>query len=104
MMNQDLSGFGHTVVLPPSNSGTMIEAPCQKLIHRLLHHNLLLAEDWDALPPRVQRRVAESPDESKALDQLVKHGLLTKYQAGRIEAGTTFGLILGSYRVLERIG
>ena len=104
MMNPDLSGYGHTVVLPPSNSGTMMEAPCQKFINRLLHQSLLLAEDWDALPPRVQRRVVESPDEAKALDQLVKHGLLTKYQAGRIEAGTTFGLILGSYRVLERVG
>ena len=29
---------------------------------------------------------------------------MTKYQAGRIRAGTLFGLILGSYRVLERIG
>ena len=103
MMNQDLSGYGHTVVLPPS-SGTLMEAPCQKLINRLLHHDLLLAEDWDALPPRVQRRIVESPDESKALDQLVKHGLLTKYQAGRIEAGTLFGLTLGSYRILERLG
>jgi hypothetical protein len=53
MMSPDLSGYGHTVVLPPSNGGTMIEAPCQKLLHRLLHHNLLLAEDYDA--PRCRR-------------------------------------------------
>src|SRR5207249_4775363 len=30
--------------------------------------------------------------------------LLTAYQAERIAAGTTFGLILGNYRVLERLG
>jgi putative two-component system response regulator len=102
MMNQELFGFGHSFVLPPSG-GTFIEAPCQLLIQRLLQHSILLAEDWDALPPRVQRRVVESVDESKALDLLVKDGLLTKYQAGRIEAGNTFGLVLGSYRVLERL-
>src|SRR5205085_12626789 len=35
---------------------------------------------------------------------LVRHGLLTPYQAARVEAGTLFGLILGNYRILDRIG
>src|SRR5262249_38056888 len=35
---------------------------------------------------------------------LVQHQLLTEYQAARIEAGTTFGLVLGNYRVLDRLG
>jgi serine/threonine protein kinase len=35
---------------------------------------------------------------------LVQHGLLTEYQAGRVEAGTTYGLIFGNYRVLDRLG
>ena len=30
--------------------------------------------------------------------------LLTEYQADRIEAGKTFGLIIGNYRVLDRLG
>ena len=38
------------------------------------------------------------------LPLLVKHNLLTDYQAARVDAGTTFALILGSYRVLDRIG
>jgi response regulator RpfG family c-di-GMP phosphodiesterase/serine/threonine protein kinase len=103
MMQSELAGLGQTVVLQPQ-AGTIHEAPSQKLINRLLHQSLILAEDWDALPPRLQRRVLECKEEPKALEQLVKHGLLTPYQAGRIEAGTTFGLILGSYRVLERLG
>ena len=98
----DLNALSHTVVLPPA--GTTHEAPAQKFVRRLLQQSLVLAEDWEALPPRVQRRVQEAPDEAKALDQLVKHGLLTRYQAGRVEAGSAFGLILGSYRVLERLG
>ena len=38
------------------------------------------------------------------LNLLVEHGLMTEYQAGRIQAGTTFGLVLGNYRILDRIG
>ncbi len=35
---------------------------------------------------------------------LIQDGLLTRYQLNRILAGTTHGLVLGNYRVLERIG
>src|SRR5205085_2507585 len=35
---------------------------------------------------------------------LVAHKLLTPYQADRIAAGTTYGLVLGNYRVLDRLG
>src|SRR5438128_2508229 len=103
MMKSESSATGHTVILS-SDRGTFVETPSQKLVRRLLRESLILAEDWDALPPRVQRRVVEARDDAQALEQLVKHGLLTPYQAGRIEVGTTFGLVLGSYRVLERVG
>ena len=103
MLKNEFATFSHTIMLPPSG-GTGPDAPSQKLINRLLYHALLLTEDWDALPQRVQRRILECKDDGKALEQLVKHGLLTRYQAGRIEAGTTFGLVLGSYRLLERLG
>jgi response regulator RpfG family c-di-GMP phosphodiesterase len=35
---------------------------------------------------------------------LVKAGLLTDYQIDRVQVGTTHGLVLGNYHVLERIG
>src|SRR5262245_27838734 len=35
---------------------------------------------------------------------LVTAGLLTDYQLDRIIAGTTHGLLLGNYRVLDRLG
>jgi len=38
------------------------------------------------------------------LELLVGENLLTKYQATRIRAGKSFGLILGNYRILDRIG
>jgi putative two-component system response regulator len=103
MMKHDFGDLGNTIVLPASG-GTLHEAPCKQLINELLEQSFLLAEDWEALPQRVQRRVMECRDESKALEQLVTQGLLTEYQAGRIQAGTTFGLVLGSYRILERLG
>ncbi len=37
-------------------------------------------------------------------DALVQTGMLTQYQLDRIMAGTTHGLVLGQYRVLDRIG
>lgn len=103
MMKHESPDFSHTVVLPPTR-GTIVEAPSQRFINRLLQQSVLLREDWDALPPRLQRRITESQGENKALEQLVKHGLITRYQAGRVEAGNIFGLILGSYRILERLG
>lgn len=35
---------------------------------------------------------------------LVQAGLLTTYQVDRVLAGTTHGLVLGNYRILDRIG
>ncbi|MBO0698523.1 MAG: protein kinase [Zavarzinella sp.] len=102
-MKDELTTLSHTAVLPAA-AGTIHPAPAQPFIDRLLQQSLVLAEDWEALPSRVQRRVLECKEEPKALEQLVKHGLLTRFQAGRIDTGSTFGLILGSYRVLDRLG
>ena len=65
---------------------------------------ILLPEDWDALPPEVQEEIRLAPHEEKALELLVQHGLLTDYQANRVRAGTKFGLVLGNYRVMDRLG
>jgi len=76
----------------------------QLLLYDLLASALILAEDWEHLSTEVQKQVLQSPTKDQALDLLVQNGLLTMYQAARIIAGTTFGLVLGNYRVLERIG
>jgi response regulator RpfG family c-di-GMP phosphodiesterase/serine/threonine protein kinase len=104
MMKNDYPSMSHTVILPGLTGTTTDQAPAQRFIDSLLEQNILLMEDWEALPPRAQRRVLEAQEHAKALEQLVKHGLLTRYQAGRVEAGTTFGLVLGSYRLTERLG
>jgi response regulator RpfG family c-di-GMP phosphodiesterase/serine/threonine protein kinase len=66
--------------------------------------SLVLLEDWEALPEPARERLVTCWEAQDLLAALVEHGLLTDYQAGRIDAGTTFGLILGHYRVLDRLG
>jgi tRNA A-37 threonylcarbamoyl transferase component Bud32 len=55
-----------------------------------------LAENADRLP--------QFADAERLGQELVKNGLLTEYQLGRIMAGSTHGMILGNHRVLDRLG
>jgi response regulator RpfG family c-di-GMP phosphodiesterase/serine/threonine protein kinase len=70
----------------------------------MLDSSLVLVEDWENLPLPVRATILECTNNSTLLTLLQEHALLTEYQADRIEAGTTHGLILGNYRVLDRIG
>jgi response regulator RpfG family c-di-GMP phosphodiesterase len=65
---------------------------------------LILAEDWESLPADIRNNILACSDMAELLPMLVENRLLTEYQAGRIEAGTTFGMVLGNYRVLDRLG
>jgi serine/threonine protein kinase len=78
--------------------------PGAELLDNLLASSLILAEDWDQLPQRVRDELHACTTEPVLLSRLVDHNLLTAYQRTRVEAGTTFGLILGNYRVLDRLG
>jgi response regulator RpfG family c-di-GMP phosphodiesterase/tRNA A-37 threonylcarbamoyl transferase component Bud32 len=49
-------------------------------------------------------RLAECSDPLVLGRALIQANLLTQYQLDRILAGTTHGLILGNYKVLERLG
>ncbi|MBI1915476.1 MAG: protein kinase [Planctomycetes bacterium] len=73
-------------------------------LQELLANHLILMEDWEKLTPDIKKEVLSSLDVSGFFATLVEHGLLNTYQAGRIEAGTSFGLVLGNYRILERVG
>jgi response regulator RpfG family c-di-GMP phosphodiesterase/tRNA A-37 threonylcarbamoyl transferase component Bud32 len=74
------------------------------LIDRLLNASILLAEDWQALPRKLQDEVSGYQDSETVLLALTYHNLLTEYQADRIRAGTTYGLVLGNFRILDRLG
>jgi response regulator RpfG family c-di-GMP phosphodiesterase/serine/threonine protein kinase len=74
------------------------------VLDELLARSYVLLEDWKATPPEIQAQILHTAERSTVLQLLAEHRLLTRYQASRIEAGTTHGLILGNYRVLERLG
>jgi response regulator RpfG family c-di-GMP phosphodiesterase len=86
------------------HSASAKKSSAQDLLGELLKSSLVLAEDWELLPAAVREELLECVETAKLLSLLQEINLLTEYQAGRIEAGTTHGLILGNYRVLDRIG
>ena len=74
------------------------------LLFELLGNSLLLAEDWERLSTQEQERLRQIENRNELLSELVRLGLLTPYQASRISSGNLFGLVLGNFRVLERLG
>jgi predicted methyltransferase MtxX (methanogen marker protein 4) len=74
------------------------------LFQELLHSNIVLLEDFEELSSRERESLEAIEEVDVLLSALVQLHLLTEYQAGRIAAGTVFGLILSNYRVLDRLG
>ena len=74
------------------------------LLYQLFASGILAAEDYEALSEADQKVIGSAADNACLLDGLLRHGLLTEYQAGRIRSGRLHGLVLGNYRVLDRIG
>jgi response regulator RpfG family c-di-GMP phosphodiesterase len=96
-----------SLVPPPAKKRSVSfrpQTPPQNLLHELLSASLVLAEDWENLSPEARDKITACPDKAELLVKLLEHGLLTDYLAGRIDVGTTFGLVLGNYRVLDRLG
>jgi response regulator RpfG family c-di-GMP phosphodiesterase len=77
--------------------------PPQLVLVDLLESSLVLPEDYEALPPEVRADLEESPDLHALLAKLVERRLLTPFQADRLAAGKAFGLVLGSYRILDKV-
>lgn len=76
----------------------------QRLIEDLLAFSLIRSRDWESLSASSQQGLMRFAEEGELLKQLVQGKLLTAYQADRIRARKLFGLILGNYRVLDRLG
>lgn len=74
------------------------------LLQDLRDRTLILPEDWEALAPATREELARCRDVESLLTQLIQLRLLTEYQSARIRTGKSFGLILGNYRVLDRLG
>lgn len=78
--------------------------PVPQLLRKLLASSILPAGDWDALPSERREAVLAAPDDDNLLNALLAVQLLTPFQVGRLRANEANTLILGNYRVLEKIG
>jgi hypothetical protein len=76
----------------------------QAFLNELVSSSLLHPEDWDGVSQAAKEELYRFTDKGLLLAKLVEMGLLTEYQAARINAGTTYGMILGNFRVLDRLG
>lgn len=74
------------------------------MLQQWLERSLISAEDWEQLPADVQDQLRACCHLDQLVEQLAAHRLLTEYQAMRVQAGALFGLVLGNYRVLDRLG
>jgi response regulator RpfG family c-di-GMP phosphodiesterase/serine/threonine protein kinase len=63
-----------------------------------------LVGEHELLPFLADRPELGEQDAPLLAEALVAHGLLNAYQSRRVLAGQTFGLVLGNYRILDRIG
>jgi response regulator RpfG family c-di-GMP phosphodiesterase len=79
-------------------------SPHWALLRELLTSAIVLQEDLEKLPQQAQQDLEQCGSTDELLAMLIQSRLLTPYQADRVRAATTYGLILGNYRVLERLG
>ena len=86
------------------HAAAVLPAVAQEFLDRLAGIGLV---DPDAVEPFLAARgdrLSGYDDEERVGQALVQAGLLTAYQLDRALAGSTHGLVLGNYRVLEGLG
>jgi len=75
-----------------------------RFLRRLLASGVVSVEDYDSLTATHRQDVDNAGNEETLLGVLVAVGLMTEFQAERVRAGRLHGLVLGNYRLLDRIG
>ncbi len=78
--------------------------PSPPLMRKLLASSIVPAGDWDALGVERREAVLAAPDDDHLLNALLAVSLLTPYQVGRLRSNEWHTLVLGNYRVLDKIG
>ncbi len=83
---------------------TQVLSAGQMLLEELLLRSIILNEEWEALADDVAGSLRAEENRDALLLRLVALRMLTPYQAERIQQANWGGLILGNYRVLEKLG
>jgi hypothetical protein len=87
---------------PPRAEGAGVGA--RTFLDRLVGLGLLPSDAVGPFLGEREGRLSEYATDEQVGRALVQAGLLTSYQLDRVLAGTTHGLILGNYRVLDALG
>ena len=93
---------GATPLYQPARSAA--DGLAGAVLRQLLFQGVIPADAWGALPGAERERVLVADGLPALAEALVARRLLTPYQAGRVRAGVVNGLVLGNFRVLERVG
>src|SRR5437879_2643344 len=83
---------------------TQVLSPAQMLLEELLLRSIILNEEWEALADDVAASLRAEENRDQLLLRLVALKMVTPYQAERIQQGNWGGLVLGNYRILEKLG
>lgn len=73
-------------------------------LKNLVNQGLIPLEEIKTIAPAVRNDLLQCRTSEELLSNLVDWRILTPFQAHRLLAGATFGLVLGNYRVLDRLG
>lgn len=74
------------------------------LLQHLFNAGIILGEDWQSLQESFRKEMSAAVKAENLLPLLVETQLLTEYQATQVLKGNSHFLVLGNYRILERIG
>ncbi len=87
-----------------TRSPAVAATPAVELLRHWLSASLVRASAWQQLSAAARRALAHSGSADELLARMVRAGLLTAFQARRLAHGQHHGLVLGNYRVLDRLG
>jgi serine/threonine protein kinase len=72
-----------------------------KFCQQLTHSGLMAADEVASYRASLEQQPQDGQDMAR---RMIRAGLLTKYQASAVYQGKTKGLVLGNYRILDKIG
>jgi response regulator RpfG family c-di-GMP phosphodiesterase len=95
---------GSRTPLPTILNTPSLPADSRDFLDRVLNLNLLTRSSAGRFFVEAGAPAADFSSPNALGEALVRAGLLTEYQVSRVLGGMTYGLNLGNYRILERIG
>ncbi len=88
----------------PACPPTSLHADARTFLSKIVQLSLLPANTIEQFLSQRENRLGEYQNGVQMGQALVQAGLLTSYQLDRVLAGSTHGLVLGNYRVLDTLG